>query len=262
MNMKRVLFAGACAAMLSACANVDQSSCLKMLDGAWTITELDGAAIDSEAAAVEMQMVMSDMQFAGNAGCNSMNGDITADITKKGDIAFEVKAMTKMMCPDMTNEEKLQAVLGKVAKYELDTVSSPAKVVLFDAEGNAVVKMQFLRKNEVDAWSIKGTWKVKAVRGESIDQTESTPEFFFDLENNLFGGNTGCNSMGGSIELTDCTMKFSDPYLTEMLCDEHSMDIENKVAGTLPHIAQWSVENAELHLLDEDGNVLIELIRE
>ena len=259
--MKRVLFIGACAAFLAACTQVDNGKQLQLLDGAWTITDLSGADLGDDDVA-QLQLDLAEMTFHGNAGCNSMNGVLSVNEAVKNGLALEVQATTRMMCPDMNNDALLQDALGKVTTFSIDTVGGNRKAVLFDSEGNTLIKLSFLRKNGIDEWSIKGTWRVKSVKGEVIDMTESTPEFYFDLENNLFGGNTGCNSMGGGIELSDATMKFTEPYVTEMLCDEHSMDIENKIAGTLPLVAMWSVENAELHLLDEDGKVLIELIRE
>ncbi|MCQ2228632.1 MAG: META domain-containing protein [Bacteroidales bacterium] len=259
--MKRLFLLGACAAMMAACTKVDNGNQLQLLDGTWTITELAGAKFSDETVA-QLQIEVGEMRFAGNAGCNSMNGDMTAGDQANNELSFEVKASTRMMCPEMDNDAIFQDAINKVASFSVDTTGVLPLATLVDKDGNVLLKLQYLRKNGVDEWSIKGTWKVKSVNGEAVDKTETTPEFFFDLENNLFGGNTGCNSMGGSIELSDATMKFTNPYVTEMLCDEHSMDIENKIAGVLTKVAMWSVENAELHLLDEEGNVLVELIRE
>lgn len=258
---KKTLLAGL-AVICAACQNVGNNDMSNLLAGQWTITEIDGKTLEDGQIPAEIEIDMENNRFSANAGCNSMNGSISIDSTSNNGILFKLQATTRMMCPDMENEVKLQQMFEKVSKYTIDTISLQKSVALMDVEGKILVKLQYLKDSSADEWSLKGNWKIQAVNGQMIENTESTTDLYFDLENNLLGGNIGCNNLGGGVNLSDYSISFSDLTCTMKMCDEHSMEVEASINEALAKVSQWSVANGELLLQDENGQLLLTLIRE
>lgn len=258
---KQLIICSCAALMLMGCNNKSVKNSSSMLDGQWTITEIDGVAIDVMNIPSEMQIVVDKKMFSSNAGCNSMTGTFNLDSIKGDLITFKMQGITRMSCPDMENEQRLQAVYEKIAKYSVDTVAEPKTVTFFDDTKVAVLKLSFLKGNSAEEWSLKGKWNIKSVSGIDIENTEAACELNFDLQNNIFNGIAGCNSLGGVIELGDYTLKFDDVNLTEMSCDDNSMKVEDSIVKALNSTRIWSVENGELHLENENGEVVMVLYR-
>ncbi len=70
-------------------------------------------------------------------------------------------------------------------------------------------------------------------------------------------GNAGCNSYFGSYELTDDTLIFPNPFgVTQKLCDDAVMAVEDVYLPLLQETAGWTIDEAgALSLSDADGAV-------
>ncbi len=82
------------------------------------------------------------------------------------------------------------------------------------------VQGQSLQKGRAstNAASLQGKWYLQAVL-PSDTSAGRVPEINFDVHQNHFSGNTGCNAMRGNVHITDSTIAFDEQVVTtKMLC--------------------------------------------
>lgn len=91
------------------------------LNDIWALTAMDGVEIapsDFPNGVPTLDLQLKQGKVFGQAGCNRMNGTITAG---DGSLTFGPLASTKMACPAMQFESKyLAALSGNTLNYELD----------------------------------------------------------------------------------------------------------------------------------------------
>ncbi len=69
-----------------------------------------------------------------------------------------------------------------------------------------------------NAVSLRGKWYLQAVL-PSDTSAGRLPEIIFDINQDVFSGNTGCNTMSGKVHITDSSIVFDDQVVTtKMLC--------------------------------------------
>ena len=127
--MKTITFATlVAAAMLTGCSSSKTIAPLTSLAGEWTIEKIDGNAIDKKAGdeVPFMGFDTTAKRIYGNTGCNSLTGELKAD---NGKINLDNMGSTRMMCADMTNEQKVLKALDKVKRFD---VNNDGELVLTD----------------------------------------------------------------------------------------------------------------------------------
>ncbi|MCU4164538.1 META domain-containing protein [Carboxylicivirga caseinilyticus] len=65
-------------------------------------------------------------------------------------------------------------------------------------------------------------WEMISFKGQSINEagfTMKTPVITINKAENKIGGNSGCNSFGGSISIKDNSIEFGPLMATKMYCD-------------------------------------------
>ena len=67
-------------------------------------------------------------------------------------------------------------------------------------------------------------------------------------------GNTGCNSMNGTVVVQGNQIEFSDIVTTEMFCSE---SIEQDFLIALGMVNNYKVEKLKLYLYEDDEEILI-----
>jgi heat shock protein HslJ len=74
-----------------------------------------------------------------------------------------------------------------------------------------------------------------------------------------FGGNAGCNGMGGNSVVDERASKitFSEVITTKMACDDDRMRLERAVLATLEGPVTYRIDADRLHLDGPDGHGLI-----
>jgi len=86
----------------------------------WKLTELMGKPVAPPAEGVrEIHIILKkqDNRFRGFAGCNNIMGSY--ELKDGNYINFKEIAGTKMACPDMSLENQLMEVLGRVDNYSI-----------------------------------------------------------------------------------------------------------------------------------------------
>jgi|ADGO01.1.fsa_nt_gi heat shock protein HslJ len=76
-----------------------------------------------------------------------------------------------------------------------------------------------------DTATLAGPWYLVPVL-PSDTGARSTPQLIFNTDEKRFAGNTGCNSMNGSFELTDSSLVFDERIMmTKMACMGYNEDV-------------------------------------
>jgi heat shock protein HslJ len=192
--------------------------------------------------------------FGATAGCNSMGG--TARI-EDGQLVVGDLATTEMGCDEARHaqDEWLADFLtGRPAM----TLTGPDMVL---SGGGTEVRLSDREVADPDR-PLRGTkWVVDGV--VSGDAASSVPQgaeafiVFSETEEDAFGGNTGCNGMGGKAVVADTTIEFSEVITTKMFCDDDRGDLERAVIEVLDGEVTFKVEADRLTLNHPDGKGLM-----
>jgi len=117
---------------------------LAFLNGAWRVTEIDGAAITAK---VRIVIDVDEHKIHGNAGCNLLNGDITVNLDKGNGIEFKNLATTRMMCPDMATEQAFLLALESVDNAAKGSTRDTA--ILKNTAGKTIISLKRLSADEI-----------------------------------------------------------------------------------------------------------------
>lgn len=106
--------------------------------------------------------------------------------------------------------------------------------------------------------SLAGTeWRVTTLGGKSLDSTvKSTLSFG---ANGTVNGNGGCNTFRGDVEIEGSAMKFGHLASTMMACIGAASTQEALFHEALSQTVSFSIQDGELRLLDQTGNILARL---
>lgn len=143
MTMKKYLFSFCMAAVafgMASCGTSRQATTLADVEGEWNVIEIDGSAV-VPAQGQEFPFLGFDSRehrLYGHAGCNRLVGMLDAS-AKPGCIDFSGLGSTRMMCPDMANEQHLLAALERVKHYRLIDAST---LGLFGSKKEPVVVLK------------------------------------------------------------------------------------------------------------------------
>jgi len=139
-KMKKILTIACAAALAASCATGKQAAGIDALQGEWQVNQIENQAV-RPAEGQQSPFIGFDPKqklIYGTTGCNRLTGALNAD-GAKGTIDFSALGMTRMMCPDMTLEEKMTAVLAKVKTYKIDRKGQ--QLQLCDATGRTLLTL-------------------------------------------------------------------------------------------------------------------------
>lgn len=106
------------------------------LNGAWLVRRIDDQPIDNP----DMKLVIDvdEGKLHGNTGCNLLNGKFETDMEAPNSISFSAIGMTRMACPDPSQETLLVVALEEVSAAK---PVSPDEVLLFNSQGKQVLSL-------------------------------------------------------------------------------------------------------------------------
>lgn len=117
---------------------------LAYLNGAWRVTEIDGAPITAN---VKIVIDTQEYKVHGNAGCNVLNGDIVVNLDKGDGIEFKNLATSRMMCPDIATEQAFLLALESVSTAGKGKTADTA--VLKNSAGQVIIALKRLAPDEL-----------------------------------------------------------------------------------------------------------------
>jgi heat shock protein HslJ len=119
---------------------------MDFLNGAWTVTELNGTALEQDDEAT-MTFDTTDLKIHGTTGCNIFNGELFIDPDKINSLQIIKLITTRMSCPNITRETEFLLALESV---ETACQISGGSVVLYDTENNPIFKLEKMDLREAD----------------------------------------------------------------------------------------------------------------
>lgn len=112
---------------------------LNVLNGAWTVTEIEGEKINNDR--IRLVIDIQENKLHGNSGCNIINGLISLDPKKNNSIQFSQIVSTRRACPDMSTETALLVGLEKVEFYKK---KGSHEIEFFDNKNDKIIILKRL----------------------------------------------------------------------------------------------------------------------
>jgi heat shock protein HslJ len=127
----------------------------------------------------------------------------------------------------------------------------PALMFLFlclSCSSNEVEKIDVMRLHDI--------WALESIEGEKviIDETvRNLPVLEIYIEDERVHGNTGCNTLNGSVDIDEDKISFSKMITTEMACPGN---LEQKFLSALQKVKKYKIEKLRLFLYDDNNELL------
>ena len=104
---------------------------------------------------------------------------------------------------------------------------------------------------------IDTSWNLTELNGQKLP-TEI--QITLNIKKDQASGNSACNSYGSDFTQKGENVSFSQIFSTMMYCDK-GMEFETDYLSALEKIKTFQLENDQLSLLDETGNVVLIFIK-
>jgi len=104
---------------------------------------------------------------------------------------------------------------------------------------------------------INDIWALEFIKGVDYQPDSSSKErpiIEIDLKEKKVTGNTGCNSMNGTVTVEEDQIEFSDIITTKKFC---SNSIEQEFLIALGMVNNYKVEKLKLYLYEDDQEIMI-----
>ena len=82
---------------------------------------------------------VAEKRVHGNAGCNTVNGNLVQEEGNPASLKFDQMISTMMSCPNMDTEGKIMEALGKVRSFAID---ADGNLSLLDENGQEVAGLE------------------------------------------------------------------------------------------------------------------------
>ncbi len=193
-------------------------------------------------------------RFSANAGCNSISGTISS---KGAQVRISNVVSTRKFCGgEMTNETNFIRALEQATRY-----TAAGNRLRFFARNVEV--LEFERADTDVPVPVGGglesrKWVLEAIGGKRIGRIASEAFIVFDPAKFSAGGNTSCNTFGGSyIDKAD-RVKIYDTISTLRACvEDNRMDVERGFMEGLREADRFVIRNNRL-ILSHHGKELLE----
>ncbi|MBA3877939.1 MAG: hypothetical protein C0498_13640 [Anaerolinea sp.] len=180
-------------------------------------------------------------QIGANAGCNSMGGPYRIE----GDrlIADEL-ATTEMACePALMEQDRwLAELLGRA------TITLDGDTLTME---NSTVRLTLVDREVADPdRPLLGTrWVVDGlISGGAVSSVPAGVIAALAFSDGRADVEAGCNSGGGTVEVTDTTLAFGPIGLTKMACAPEAMAVEGAVVAVLSGTVAYTIDAGALTL--------------
>jgi heat shock protein HslJ len=196
----------------------------------------------------QIRLNFTDGQLGASAGCNTMGGAYRID---GGRLLFEGAGMTEMGCDEARHaqDDWLMSFLGS----EPSIAQEGDKLTL--TSGATVIVLEDREVAEPDLPLTGTTWTVDSIiTGDAVssvpDDAVATLVFTDDGQVEV---NTGCNSGGGTYDVTDGTLRVSDVITTLRACGGAAGQLEAAVMAVLnAKEIDYAIDAGTLTLMADD----------
>lgn len=104
-------------------------------------------------------------------------------------------------------------------------------------------------------YQLNNVWMLASINGEEIDKNNRNAHLQFNIENETFYGNGGCNNINGSVKHTETTLTFDRVATTLMACEnlEEEAKFLTKLEGSTYDI---KLSKNDLTLSNEENELV------
>lgn len=234
--------------------NVSKTIAIDFGSWRWKLVELNGIKVESSTAFIEF--TSAEKRFAGNAGCNRMFGKFETNGDK---IKLSEIGTTKIFCSQegvMKLESDFIKALENANRFEQISDS-----LNFYAGNDLIAKFSAAAKDKPDDSGNSGLedkkWILTSIAGKPLPKIEAVPFLVFDKQKQSAGGNSGCNSFGGSYKTEADKISFTEIISTQRACiEDERMNIERDFLGGLQKANHFEIKNGKLNLYEGDALLL------
>lgn len=213
------IMAQSCKSVKDSSKNGNSGENVPNITGTWILKSLNGqpAANIFKGKIPTMNIDVVENRIFGNAGCNGYTGTYTYS---KGILSAPNLASTMMMCPDENQEGQFHEVLGKPNKVSL------ANNTILTLSNNGKIVAEFVKG--IDTSLLTGEWTLESIADGDVKTlfSDHVPTIKFDVAENRFGGNAGCNRYNATYKIEGTTITVGPVMSTRMACP--NMDGESK----------------------------------
>ncbi|MCZ7536625.1 MAG: META domain-containing protein [Acidimicrobiia bacterium] len=185
-----------------------------------------------------------------SAGCNSMSGsyDLDGDVLRLGDLAT-----TEMGC-DPERHDQDQWLAGFLADSPEVRLSEPELTL---TAGDSVVALVDREVAEPDAELVGTHWTLESIiDGDAASSVPAGVDATFEIsDDGTVAVVFGCNSGGGSAEITDATLVFGQMAMTKMRCEEPAMQVEGSVVAVLTGEVAYEIDADRLSMRNGESGL-------
>ena len=227
---------------------------LMQLNGLWTLRNINGITLDATKGDSEdnrpyINFDSRDGKFYANDGCNTINGNFTAN--QSGKLTIDIVLSTMMACPDAVYEQQFKMGLANTASFKRADTDDEFILRLYNAKNSLIMT---LVRPKTDF--LNGSWEVVSIDGKKINNPEV--RMVIDIPELKVHGNSGCNTFNGSIFVDpdkNGTIQFENIGITRMMCPDIATETAFMVA--LESVVYARQVKNEAQLLNEDKQVVI-----
>lgn len=150
---------------------------------------------------------------------------------------------------------------GYIYKLQVKEKRLPKDEVPADASSIKYTLVKVLDKQMDNRAFANGKWLLARINGGPINRSIVLPTLEIDLDNNRIFGSGGCNTYSGPIlELSQEVIELGNAVSTRKACINRN--IEATYLKTLSQVKSYKANQAELVLLDENGEEVLAFIRQ
>ena len=217
----------------------------------WKPIEANGEKIVTTNAFIDI--TEGQRRFTGNTGCNTMSGTIT--MGRSNIIIIRPAIMTRRACKLMAGslaEGTFIEALKDATRY----TQRGSFLTLTNRRGRAVLKFQAVT-NETSDELANTKWFLESISSRPRLTPGKDVFVQFDPQKGSAGGNSGCNSFGGSYSTRGKTISITDVISTMRACiEDRKMDVERELYDGLKKANRYSVSRGKL-LLYQNSKLLL-----
>lgn len=164
-----------------------------IIKGDWAIETVNGKEAIGEKAPF-LKFSPEEGRVYGNNGCNVINAQYKYS-PSDSTINFSYLTSTMMMChKEGITDREINLALDAARFYKVALNGEDFSLTLYNEQHEVVMELmhqsfQFLN----------GTWAVKEISGEKVNVPNM--KLVIDVDEGKIHGNTGCNTMNGSMEI-------------------------------------------------------------
>ncbi len=188
-------------------------------------------------------LTFADGTVGASAGCNSMSGDYSLD----GDVLHVGGLATTEMGCDPERHDQDAWLAGFLADSPEVRLSEPELTL---TAGDSVVALVDREIAEPDAELTGQEWVLESiVEGDAVSNVPSGIEATFEIsDDGTFAVMLGCNTGGGSVEITDGALVFGEIARSTMACEEPAMQVEVAVVAVLTGEVTYEIDADRLSM--------------